>query len=356
MRRSMADHVKTKLGRTAPVLSAVLLAGILATLSGTAHAQTWTGSVNDLWGDAGNWTPNSVPNSSTASVIIGNTTNNPVFINISPTIANLTLGASNSLSLDNNESLTIAGGSGAGSLDIAGTLNLNSTGNTTDLILTGSNSTITLSGGGTVAISNNFNNRVYGTGSETLVNSAGNTISGSGQFGLGAGGNAFALTNAGTINANQSVTLQIDPGNGTTNTGTSEATAGGTLSLIANYTNTGGTILSTGSGSVVNLSGASVTGGTLTTSAGGAMYSGNGTLSGLTISSGSAITTENNTVTVLQGAITNNGTISLASVGNTTDLQLSGGAALEITNGGSLTLSNNFNNRIYGSGLGYADQ
>ena len=310
-------------------------------------AQTWNGSVSDLWSNGSNWTPNTVPNSSSATVIIDSATNNPVLIDISPTIANLTLGSSNTLDLDNDQSLTIAGGSGAGSLAIGGTLTLNSSGSLTDLILTGANSTITLTGGGTLALSNAFNNRVYGTGSQTLVNSAGNTISGSGQIGVGGGGNAFALVNAGTINANQSVALQLNPGNGTTNTGTIEASAGGTLQLLGSYANAGGTILSTGTGSVVNLGGATITGGTLTTSAGGEMFSSNGTLSGLTISAGSTITNQNDNATLLQGAITNNGTISLASTGSLTDLQLGTGAALEITNGGSLTLSDNFNNRIY---------
>ena len=101
---------------------------------------------------------------------------------------------------------------------------------------------------------------------------------------------------------------------------------------------------------MVNLGGASITGGTLTTTGGGVMNSGEGTLSGLTISAGSTITTQNDSVTVLQGAITNHGTISLASTGSLTDLQLSGGAALELTSGSTLTMSDNFNNRIYGSG------
>ena len=352
MRLSIMDHKNSTARRIAPALSAVLLTAILASLPETAHAQTWNGSVSDLWGDAGNWSPNTVPNSSTANVVIDSATNNPVLININPTIANLTLGVSNSLDLNNDQSLTIAGGSGAGSLAIGGTLTLNSSGSLTDLILTGASSTITLSGGGTLALSNEFNNRVYGTGSQTLVNSAGNTISGSGQLGLGGGGNAFALVNAGTINANQSTTLQLNPGNGTTNTGLIEASAGGTLQLLGSYANAGGTILSTGTGSAVNLGGATITGGTLTTSAGGAMFSSNGTLSGLTISAGSTITNQNDNVTVLQGAITNNGTIALASSGSLTDLQLGTGAALEITNGGALTLSDNFNNRIYGSNSG----
>ena len=123
-------------------------------------------------------------------------------------------------------------------------------------------------------MSNNIHNRIYGSGTDTLTVDSGATIQGSGQVGIGPGGNAFTLTNHGTIDANQSAALYLNPGNGTTNTGTLEATMGGTLNLGGSVTNTGGTILSTGSGSVVNLAGYSastITGGTLTTTGGGAM-------------------------------------------------------------------------------------
>jgi PEP-CTERM motif len=218
--------------------------------------------------------------------------------------------------------------------------------------LSGTNATITLSGGGTLAMSDYSQNRIYGSGTQTLVNSAGNTIQGSGQLGIG-GGYGFALNNAGIINANQSVALNINPGNSTTNTNLIEATNSGTLNLAGSITNTGGTILSSGSGSVVNLAGAgssTITGGTLTTTGGGAMYSNNSTLSGLTISAGSTVTTQDNNSTTLTGAVTNNGTIALNSAGNTTSLVLNGGAALELTSGSSIAMSGFSQNRSYGSG------
>ena len=67
---------------------------------------------------------------------------NTVFISDHPTIANLTLGsgtATDSLTLDNGESLTVAGGAGAGSLAIAAgsTFTLNLDERLTDLILSG---------------------------------------------------------------------------------------------------------------------------------------------------------------------------------------------------------------------------
>ena len=77
------------------------------------------------------------------------------------------------------------------------------------------------------------------------------------------------------------------------------------------------------------------------------MYSNNSTLSGLTISAGSTVTTPDNTTTILQGTITNNGTIALNSAGNTTNILLSGNVTLGGT--GELTMSNYTQNRIYGS-------
>jgi hypothetical protein len=116
------------------VLLALLLtaAALLATLSFCAPAQDWNGSASNLWSAAGNWTPNTVPNSSTAAVTIGNTTNNPVLISgINPTIGTLTLGNStNSLRVQSSQTLTVDGGSisNAGSITLqsSGTLALGS--------------------------------------------------------------------------------------------------------------------------------------------------------------------------------------------------------------------------------------
>jgi hypothetical protein len=354
MRQSLVNHRWTIRVRPAPIVRLLLLFGIILIGPGWARAQTWNGSASDLWSNASNWTPNTVPNSSSASVVITNTTNNPVLIDISPTIANLTLGnttTNDSLTQNNGQSLTIAGGTSAGSLAIAtgSTFTLGSTGSDTDLILAGTTgSTITLSGGGTLALSNNFNNRIYSTSGDTLVNSAGNTIQGSGQIGINNGGYAFTLNNQGTIDANHSTPLQVAPSNAVTNTGTLEATAGGTLNLGGTFSNSGGVIQSVGSGSTVNLGGtaaSTINGGTLTTSGGGVLTADNSTLNGVTISSGSTLTLDNGAAAVLQGTITNHGTIAQTSSGSDTDIQLSGAVTLS---GGTLSMSGNFNNRIYG--------
>jgi hypothetical protein len=254
MKRLLALQTMAAFGRLGSMLPALLLTGlILLSCPLAVDAQDWNGSVSDLWSNASNWTPNTVPNSSTATVTITNATNNPVLIDIAPTIANLAVGSVDSVTLTNAESLTVAGGAGAGSLGTAGALTIGSTGSFTDLVLAGtSGSTITLSGGGSLKLSDSPNNRVFSTTGDRLVNSAGNTIQGSGQLGIDNAGFGFTLNNAGIIDANQSGgALQVAPTNTVTNTGTMEATNGGTLALIGSVTNTSGTIQATGAGSVV---------------------------------------------------------------------------------------------------------
>jgi hypothetical protein len=202
-----------------------------------------------------------------------------------------------------------------------------------------------LSGTGTLTLSNNANNFIFGTaGSNVLVNQS--TIQGSGNIGDG----TMALNNSGTIDANQPTNLILQISNGATNTGKLEATAGGTLTLSAGtYTNTGGTILATGANSKVLLqNGVTITGGTLTSTSGGVFLDENSaTLSGLTISAGT-VDVLNGTVLTLQGPITNKGTINLESSGNATELNLSGSVTL--TAPGKVIMSANANNFILGSG------
>ena len=102
----------------------------------------------------------------------------------------------------------------------------NSTGSFTDLHISGN---VTLDGTGVLALSNNFNNRIYASGSDSLTNGVNHTIQGAGQIGINNSGFGFTLTNNGTILANQSNTLQVAPGGNTTNNGTFQANSGSLL-------------------------------------------------------------------------------------------------------------------------------
>lgn len=86
---------------------------------------------------------------------------------------------------------------GGGTYTNNGNITLNSTGNNTDLKV--SRGEVSLTGGGTVTLSNNNGNRIFGlVATDRLIN-VDNTIQGAGQIGV----NTMALTNQGTIIANR---------------------------------------------------------------------------------------------------------------------------------------------------------
>ena len=321
------------------ILLIALLALIFCPLSAfaqgcTSPTFTWSGGATGSWNVTTNWTPSGTPTTTSNTCI--NSASSAVTVSNGST-GTLQLGLStDSLGINDNTSLTVAGSS----IQNAGTLSLNSAGDNTFLDITGST---TLSGTGTLTMSNHIQNFIQGGG--TLTNQS--TIQGSGQIGNG----NLTLINSGTINANQSTELLINPNGGTTNTGMMEATAGGTLEFRTDgVTNTSGTILATGTNSFVDLNGVSVTNGTLTTTSGGLIQAyGGTTLTTLTISTGSTVNVlDNNTVNLGAGTITNNGAINENSIGNTTELSVAGSTTLSGT--GTLTMSNHLQNYILGGG------
>jgi hypothetical protein len=293
-----------------------------AVINGGAVSDTGTGGLQL----AGATINAPVTNSSTGTLeVVSGTTN---------TIGTLTNSAGGQVKIYNNSTLTLTGPSNVN----AGTIAMNSVGNNTDLIL--GSAAVTLTGGGTVTLSNNGNNFIYGAvGSDVLTN-VNNTIQGSGQIGDG----QMGLVNQGTIDANQSTPLTIRTSNGTTNTGTLEATAGGNLILNGDtYTDASGTILASGAGSVVTFESPTIKGGTLNTASGGLIQaSGDPTLNGVT--NKGTYQLSNNNSTTLVGTMTNNGSIQLNSVGNNTNLYASGGVTL--AGGGTVTMSDNNNNNL----------
>ena len=248
------------------------------------------------------------------------------------------------LSVLNSGTLTVKG-----SIINTGSFQLNAGNNYTELEVSQS-ATLT----GTYVMSDSAFNTITGlsTGTETLTNQG--VIQGAGLIGYNPSQQLGFLTlvNQGTINAvsTHHKALEIQPGTGgVTNTGTMEATAGGTLHLTGSIANTGGTILATGSGAQVLLDGSTLSGGTLTSTAAGLLIGENsatldGSTHSVTISTGSSLQVNNGQTIQALGAITDNGTLSLNSSGANTQLVLTGNTTLSGT--GKVTLANKSTNVI----------
>ena len=215
----------------------------------------------------------------------------------------------------------------SGSLNNTGTLTVLSSGSNTDLTLTGNT---VLTGNGTLTFTGPTS-RLFGVAH--LTNDS--TILGEGNVGV----NQTRFTNNGLIDANLTgKTLIVDPGNvanAFVNAGILRASNGGFLNLTGNgggvFTGTGGGIITaTGSGSEVRLTGGvNIVDSAFSTSAGGVIRNSNfdnASLSNVT-NNGVFIASDGSNTNV-SNTITNNGTFTLLSTGNTTNLLLTGDLAL----------------------------
>ena len=253
----------------------------------------------------------------------------------------------------------------SGTINNTGTITLNGTNAYTFLQLNGN---ATLTGSGTVVLgsASPYNTIEAAASGDILTNQS--TIVGEGQIGNASG---LVVNNSGTINANVSgATLILNQAAASTNTGTMEATGGGTLQLYgSSWTNTGGNITAATGSAVVLDAGVTVTGGTLTGSGTGVVYGDGATLVGLTTAGNFQV--QNSYVTNLQGTINNTGTITVAASNADTFLNvtsagatLSGGGTIVMGAGGQYSFIDgpsgasftNSNNTIEGTGMiGNAD-
>ncbi|MBI1370019.1 MAG: choice-of-anchor D domain-containing protein [Planctomycetes bacterium] len=319
------------------VIAAVMSALVCEPMA-MAVDSTWTFNGDGNWNTGANWDNGEPINNTFNAIIDDGDTAVTVFLNVSRTINNLTIGSDDQLTFNNAQSLTIAG-------DVTnnGTILLNSVGNATELILGGASPDLTLSGSGKLVLGANANNRIRGTG--TLTNGAMHTITGGGAI----GSNAIDIVNNGVIEAN-AATMTIDPATILTNNATLRAVSGGSLNLGGGmYDNTNGTISAADASLVQVLNGAVVSGGNLSTSGSGSidLFTGS-TTKNLTITAGSLVRINNNQIPTLSGTITNNGTLQLNSIGNATDIVVD--TALTLDGSGMVVMGGNINNRIRGTG------
>jgi hypothetical protein len=292
----------------------------------------------------------------------------------SATVENATISSGSQYEVQNGGTTTFVG-----TITNKGTLTLGSTSTYSEFYVN-TGDTTTLTGSGTVVMGSGAQYAYFTGGTGAALVNSNNTIEGYGTIGNG----VLTLTNGGTINANTSPTvintpLYISPLGGSTftNTGTLEATNGGTLyieqgnsgSIVGNLVNTGATIEASGADSSGNASNVilyagSVTGGTLTTSGAGVIYGYQGVeLIGVTNSGNFNVPNGQSIQT--SGTITNSGTITLNSTSTYSELNLDANTTLTgkgtvvmgagsqygyiQSNGGTFTLTNS-NNTIEGQG------
>ena len=301
-----ARHLK--LNRTT-----LALAGLIASMASApalAASCTWN-STNGNWNELAKWlacvtgngNPAGVPGAADSAAIGAA---GVVTVNTAQNIGAIT--NAGSLIVDGS-SLRVTGGiAGGGTTTIQGNglLNLENT--------------QTVGGNATIVFGSGTNNRIGIDGGNKVVTfAAGTTIRGqTGSIGLGqvVNGSGNSVINQGLISSDSGGTITIlGLGGGLANQNILEATGAGSLLSFQNgIDNTGGTIRAL-AGGVVRQEGVTVTGGTISTSGGGSYQisgSGGNFLSGVTLSSGSAIDMASATSTgrVVNG-MTLNGTINI---------------------------------------------
>ncbi len=189
------------------------------------------------------------------------------------------------LGVADNSSLTLIS---AAFINNTGSIELNSTGNNTTLFI--DQPFAGLDGSGNVTLSDDTHNIIAATVSGDQLTNLNNTISGAGD--IGAGGLVLVNAKSGVIDANDTSTLKLDPLS-LTNSGTLEATNGGTLLIstttVTNHANlVNGTIAAVGTNaggtahSSVGLQDATILGGNISITAQGAVVATGGisTISG----------------------------------------------------------------------------
>ena len=152
----------------------------------------------------------------------------------------VTISTGSTVTVTDDSTLTLKG-----TINNDGTLALDSTGDATDLTISGN---VNLQGGGDIAPSDDSNNNIVSNGSTAKLTNTDNTISGAGTI----GDSNLTLVNKGTVDATGTSPLIINTGGNTiTNAGTLEAAIRSTLDVEGVLKNTG--LIETNGGEVTVL-------------------------------------------------------------------------------------------------------
>jgi len=191
------------LPRTSSLVFSSCLLLLCASQPVTAQTNDWNGGAGN-WSDGTKWSQGSTPGVDDDVRIDGgkNGTNSNVTMDTDATIQSLVIDSGDSLSANDHTKLKILGTSFTNN----GTLELNSTGSWTSIRIANGG---TLTGTGSIIMSDNFNNQILtNPGAGVLTQGANHTIRGTGQLLVNSGD----MVNYGTIIADQAgCKLIIDP-------------------------------------------------------------------------------------------------------------------------------------------------
>ena len=313
--------------------------GVAGTVQANPNDLHWNNSAGGNWTTATDWTPNTVPNSTTQIAFIDASGTYTVNITSTVTVGGLT-DASSTATLEIN----------------GGTLNADGAASITNLILTGTNNGSgggagTLQGSGTVDITNTLTSSGFAEmgGSGTTILDAGSTGS-TLDFGLS---RTLEIGGSATVLANNSVNVGGDGG-----VGMVEVLSGGTLTLQSGSGESDAALANSGSGNSVSNAGdliesgsglrridvALTNTGTVDAQSGTLDINGGGSSSGiLQAEAGATLAFATGSFTLAANSqlndagnltVTNNGTLTT----DPTD-QVSVSGALIVTSGGTLNLN-----------------
>ena len=203
-----------------------------SSLNAQIFNSTWAGGTG-VWNDPANWSTADFPHNNGTeyyNAFISGAGDQVNYLGVY-TIDSLDIGFGGILDLGNNASLTIVndpGRAASGVLNNGGTIGLNATSLGSTLRFDG---TVSLTGGGTIAMSNDAGNRLSGTNNGLLINED-NIIRGSGTIGIS---NTLAFENRGILTADQAVAMNLVLSQGVVNEGLFNATNGATLNLTGGH-------------------------------------------------------------------------------------------------------------------------
>jgi len=316
------------LSRRRRATAALITCSVLSSLASAADT-TWVGPAAGNWDTAANWN-NGTPTLNNFAFIDNAAAGNAVVTigtGLSRNVGTLNISAGDAVAVSNNSFLQLSGDGTNAAFINAGTLQVNSTASSTLFRLTATG-VGTISGGGTIVLSG-ANAGLSGVAASRFIN-IDNFIRGQGNIGA----ELITFDNRGTIAADVSGgTLTLDPdGNSGVNslfinTGTLVASDGGTLLLTGasggSFTNTGGQIMAGNNSQVRYVSGAIVTGGILSSSGTGAnRVAASASATFVNVTNNGLMVAENNSDLGITSSLINNGTVSVESTVNATDIEI----------------------------------